>query len=71
MYFGSLHFLKQAIRLVGHFGFVHIMFFERLSCSDRQGRVGPAQALLVGAMARSIAAATFLPVTVVKTRYEV
>ena len=40
-------------------------------CRKADGSLGPVQALAVGASARAFAACTFLPITVVKTRFEV
>lgn len=42
-----------------------------LPCSKTDQTVTPMQALTIGAAARTIAASSVLPITVVKTRYEV
>ena len=46
-------------------------FVPRETCRKADGTIGPLQALAIGASARAFAASTFLPITVVKTRFEV
>lgn len=50
-----------------YFASVH---FLKSSIGKVDGNISPLQALTVGATARSVAACTFLPMTVVKTRFE-
>lgn len=65
---GTSPSLQRCVPSIGvYFATIH---FLKSSLGKADGNIGPLQALAIGASARAFAASTFLPITVVKTRFE-
>ena len=71
----TLHLLASSRQLLGKFAvtYLHLLFISPIysTCSKTDRDLTAVQALCVGATARSLTASCFIPVTVVKTRFEV
>lgn len=65
---GTSPSLQRCVPSIGvYFASIHLL---KSFLGKTDGNLGPVQALAVGASARAFAASTFLPITVVKTRFE-